>query len=80
VAQFYLHIHNAHGDAEDDEGLNASSLAEAQEKAINGIRSLLSSEVANGQMNLSGRIDISDQSGKVLLSVPFKDAVTVTGP
>jgi hypothetical protein len=80
VAQFYLHIHNSHGDAEDDEGLNASSLSEAREKAISGIRSLLSSEVANGQMNLHGRIDISDQSGKVLLSVPFKDAVTVKAP
>lgn len=79
MPQFYLHIHNAHGDAEDDEGSDASSLAEAREKAIKGIRSLLSSEVANGQMNLRGRIDISDQSGKVLLSVPFKDAVTITG-
>jgi len=79
MAQFYLHIHNDHGDAEDDEGTDATSLAEAREKAITGIRSLLASEVANGEMNLKGRIDISDPRGTVLLSVPFSEAVAVKG-
>ncbi len=79
MAQYYLHIHNSHGDAEDDEGCNASSLAEARERAIKGIRSLLSAEVENRRINLDGRIDISDPSGELLLSVPFRDAVEVVG-
>jgi hypothetical protein len=76
---FHLHVHNSHGDAEDDEGFELSSLAVAREKAVEGIRSLLSAEVTNGRFNLKGRIDISDPSGKRLLSVPFKEAVDVTG-
>jgi hypothetical protein len=64
MAQYYLHIHNSHGAAEDDEGVEAASLSEAKEKALTGIRSLLSSEVANGRMNMKGRIDIADGSGK----------------
>jgi hypothetical protein len=77
--RYFLHIHNSHGDAEDDEGLDAGSLAEAQERAVNGIRLLLGAEAANGEINFRGRIDISDEAGKVLLSVPFKDAVSVKG-
>lgn len=79
MTRYFLHIHNSHGAAEDDEGLEASSLSEARERAVSGIRSLLASEAANGEMNFKGRIDISDGAGKVLLSVPFKDAVAVRG-
>ena len=79
MTQYFLHIHNSHGNAEDDEGLVADSLAEARERAVAGIRSLLASEAANGEIDLKGRIEISDAAGKVLLSVPFADALTVKG-
>jgi len=79
MPHYFLHIHNSHGAAEDDEGADLGSLAEAKERAIKGIRSLLASEATNGEMNFNGHLDISDQAGKVLLSVPFKDAVSVKG-
>lgn len=79
MPQFYLHIYNDHGDAEDDEGLEVPSLAVAREKAVQGIRSLLAAEVENGSINLDGRIDIKDPRGAVLLTVPFKEAVAVKG-
>ena len=79
MPQFYLHIYNDHGDAEDDEGLEAPSLAVAREKALHGIRSLLAAEVENGSFNLAGRIDIKDARGEVLLTVPFNEAVDVKG-
>jgi hypothetical protein len=79
VTLYFLHIHNSHGDAEDDEGMSANSLAEARERAVTGIRSLLASEAANGEINFAGRIDISDEAGKLLLSVPFTDALSVKG-
>ena len=79
MPHYFLHIHNAHGTAEDDEGLEAQSLSEAREKAIAGIRSLLAAEAANGEMNFKGRIDISDGAGQVLHSVPFADAIEIKG-
>ena len=79
MARYFLHIHNSHGGAEDEEGIDANSLAEASERALTGIRSLLAAEVVNGQIDLSGHIDISDETGKVLLSIPFTDGVTVKG-
>ncbi len=56
MTRYFLHIHNSHGAAEDDEGLDASSLSEARERAVHGIRSLLASEAANGEMNFLRRI------------------------
>jgi hypothetical protein len=79
MARYYLHIHNSHGAAEDNEGMEAANLSEAREKAVQGIRSLLGAEAENGHINFKGRIDISDATGKVLLSVPFKEAMTVVG-
>lgn len=79
MPRYYLHIRNAHGDAEDEEGADLTSLAEAVEKAITGIRSLLSSEALNGRVNLNGHVDISDEAGKVLHKVPFADALKVVG-
>ncbi|MDB5671480.1 MAG: hypothetical protein JWO25_2439 [Alphaproteobacteria bacterium] len=76
---YFFHIHNSHGGAEDDEGMEAKSLSEAREKAVAGVRSLLSAEAANGEINFGGRIDIADGGGKVLLSVPFAEAVAVKG-
>lgn len=79
MPHYFLHVHNSHGSAEDDEGLEVESLAEAREKAVAGIRGLLSGEAANGEMNFKGRIDISDDAGAVLLSVPFSEAISVKG-
>jgi hypothetical protein len=79
MARYFLHIYNSHGAAEDDEGVEANSLSEARELAVAGIRSLLAAEAANGEMNFKGRIEISDAARKVLLSVPFADALAVKG-
>jgi hypothetical protein len=79
MSRYYFHIHNSHGAAEDEEGMEAESLSEAREKAVAGIRSLLSAEAGNGEMNFKGRIDISNEAGERLLSVPFSDAITLKG-
>jgi hypothetical protein len=78
MPRYFLHIHNAHGKAEDEEGIEASSLSEASEIAITGIRDLLAAEVRNGAINFAGRLDIANEAGKVLLSIPFADAVKIT--
>jgi hypothetical protein len=80
MAKYYLHLHNSHGEAEDEEGIEAHSLAAAREVAITGIRDLMSSEAKNGAINLTGRIDITDGMGKVLVQIPFASALKVIGP
>jgi hypothetical protein len=75
MARFYLHINNGGGYSEDLEGQELDDLAAARRAAIEGVRSLLSEEARQGQLDLSGKIEISDAEGNILLIVPFNEAV-----
>jgi hypothetical protein len=50
--------------------LDAARLA-----AIDGVRSVLSEEMRQGQVDLTGAIEIADGDGNILLIVHFRDAV-----
>jgi hypothetical protein len=75
MARYYLHIRNGGGYSEDPEGQELPDLDAARAAAIDGVRSLLSEEARQGQLDLSGRIEIADAAGNILLLVPFGDAV-----
>jgi hypothetical protein len=75
MARFYLHIRNGGGYAEDFEGQDLADLAAARIAAIDGVRSVLSEEARQGELDLCGSIEIADGDGNILLVVPFKEAV-----
>ena len=75
MARFFLHINNGNGYSEDPEGQDLADLEAARRQAIDGVRSLLSEEARQGQLDLSGSIEIADDTGNVLLVVAFSEAV-----
>ncbi len=75
MARYYLHIRNGGGFSEDPEGQDLADLDAAREAAIDGVRSIISEEARQGQMDLSGSIEIADTDGNILLVVPFTEAV-----
>jgi len=75
MARYYLHINNGGGYSEDTEGQDLADLDAARAAAIEGVRSLLSEEARQGQLDLSGKIEIADADGNILLIVPFREAV-----
>jgi len=75
MARFYLHIRNGGGYAEDFEGQDLADLAAARIAAIDGVRSVLSEEARQGELDLCGSIEIADGDVNILLVVPFKEAV-----
>jgi len=75
MARYFLHINNGGGYSEDSEGQELADLDAARAAAIEGVRSLLSEEARQGQLDLSGKIEIADADGNILLTVPFSDAV-----
>ena len=77
MPHYHLHLQNAHVDASDDEGMDLADLATARARAIEGIRGFLGHEVAQGQMDLRGHIDIADDAGHILMTVRFDEAVRV---
>jgi hypothetical protein len=75
MARYYLNIRNGGGYVEDMEGQELPDLAAARLQAIEGVRSVLSEEARQGEIDLSGSIEIADQAGNILLILPFSDAV-----
>ena len=54
-----------------------ADLAAARTHAIDGIRSILGDEIRTGEVSIRGRVLIMDESNRILLTVPFTDAVEV---
>ena len=61
----------------DQEGKELPSLQAARENALDNAREMACAEVLDGHLNLKHRIEIADESGKVLATVPFRDVVVV---
>jgi len=72
-----LNLYNATGDAPDDEGADYRDMEDARLQAIAGIRSVLSAEVLDGEINMQGRLEIVDDSGHLLDTISFVDALNV---
>jgi len=75
MARYFLNINNGGGYSADPEGQELENLDAAREAAIEGVRSIVSEEARQGQLDLSGRIEITDADGNILLVVPFSEAV-----
>jgi len=59
----------------DHEGVDLPSLQAARDRAITEAREIACAEVSEGYLNLKHRIDIADETGKVLLRLEFKDSI-----
>jgi hypothetical protein len=76
MPRYYFHLYNDVV-AEDEEGQDLPDLAAAREYALRNIRDLMTEEVMKGRLILRHRIEIADEQGKRVLTVPFSEAVTV---
>ncbi len=75
---FCLHIYHRDMSARDEEGLELASLEAARNEAIAGARGIMRDDLRNGRLSLGSRIEIEDSSGRVLATVPFREAITVS--
>lgn len=81
MGRFHFNIRNGSGDTWDEEGRELSGPQEAEALAVEGARSLLSEEVLTGDLDLRGYVEVTDEAGQVVLTVPFADVLNIrTGP
>ena len=78
VPRYFFHLYNG-GQTLDDEGLVLPDMNSAWDTAIRSIRDLMKEDLINGHISLSHRIEITDEYGRILRTVSFKEAVTVEG-
>ena len=56
------------------EGLDA-----ARKRAVEYARDVMASEVREGRLCLSCHFEVAGESGEILASMPFKEAITISG-
>jgi hypothetical protein len=62
----------------DPEGIELQPEAVAP-KALAAARDCIAGDVRDGNVDLRYRIDVQDENGKVIHSLPFADAVEIVG-
>ena len=74
---FFFHLHDGL-EVSDDEGIELPDLEAARRYALTMARFEASEAVkTRGRIVLSHRIDVEDETGAVVATVHFRDAVTV---
>ena len=79
MARFFLHLRDKTGLLCDPEGVERADLDAAHREAIQCARAIVADDALCGAIDLSGRIEIADDTGAILLAVHFRDAVAVHG-
>jgi hypothetical protein len=61
----------------DEEGLDLPGIDAARERGIANAREMACAEVLDGHLDLRHRIDVSDEDGKVVFTLTFRDTIDV---
>jgi hypothetical protein len=77
MGRYHFNVRNGSGYMEDEEGQQLSDPEHARAKAVEGARSLLSAEVLSGDLDLRGRIEVTDEKGEIIFIVDFQEALRV---
>lgn len=79
MARFFFHLHERGKFIQDDEGVERSDTASIYAEALRAAREVMCAEVAEGRLSLDCHIEVRDAAGETVMTVPFKDAVAITG-
>jgi hypothetical protein len=78
MPRYFFHLYNDLV-ALDEEGAELPDLEAARTHAIRNIRELMCEELLKGHLNFGHRIEVADDRWERVLTVPYSEAVTVTG-
>ena len=79
VARYFFHLHECGTLLSDEEGQELADAGAARNQAMKEARSVMSSEVQAGKLCLSCCIEVVDEAQRPVLTLPFKEALEVSG-
>jgi hypothetical protein len=75
---YFFNVHHDGRVTNDPEGEELPDLVAARVEAVSAVRDIAAELVGNGDLlDMSGRIEITDEGGETLLNVPFRDALAI---
>ena len=79
MPRYFLHLNECGSVTEDPDGVELLNLAEVRAAAMKAAREIMCAEIAEGRLCLGCQIDVADEVGFIILNLPFRDAVKITG-
>ena len=73
---FFFHIHED-SEVTDEQGIDMADAAAARVAAVAGARGIMSEQIVKGRLSLHHRIEVEDEAGGAVLTLPFADAVEI---
>ena len=72
---YYFHVRGCLAEVGAGDGLDFPDDGAAREAAIAGARGMIAEDVVHGILNLDCHIDVTDEQGSILFTVPFASAI-----
>lgn len=79
MARYFFHLNECGSVIRDEEGADFIDLDVVRAQAIQSARSVMAAEVMEGRLCLGCCIDVVDGDGKVVMSLPFRELVKLSG-
>ena len=79
MARFFFNLHECGTNTPDEEGTLHDGIESVREEALRAARGIMCDEVSHGRLFLACCIDVTDESGRVVMTLPFRDALAVRG-
>ena len=74
MSLYFFHLRDGSDQLLDPEGVELPDLKAAEARALAAARDMLSEEMKLGRLDLGYRIEVEDERGRVLHSLPLADA------
>lgn len=77
MPKYFLHLRDGVDEVLDEDGVERDSPAALYDTMLKAARDIIGHEARTGLIELHARIDAVDESGAVVLTLPFVEAVTI---
>ena len=77
MTRYYMHLRDGTEQILDPEGLEFANVEALRKAVLIAARDLMTGDIREGVLDFRFRIDAEDESGEIVYSLPFKQAVNV---
>lgn len=77
MARYFMHLRDGTEQLLDPEGLEYASVDAVRKAVLIAARDLMTGDIREGVIDFRFRIDVEDEGGEIIYSLPFKHAVNI---
>lgn len=77
MARYFMHLRDGTEQILDPEGLEFATIEAVRKAVLVSARDLMTGDIREGVIDLRFRIDVEDDAGDIVYTLPFKHAVNI---